>query len=229
MRIRIRLALFAFLLPLASLTVAQQDPLPVKKAIDAWLKVQTKGLPGQVSWEIGSLDADNQLAPCQQFDVGLPPGARVWGRTHVIVRCLSEAGWRIYVQVHVRVKGDYLIAARPIAQGQTIVADDLATQLGDLSELPPNVLTDPTQALGKTAAAAIPAGRPLRADVIRTPLVIRQGQTVRVVSVGPGFAVANEGRALANAREGEIAQVRLANGQVISGTARADGSVEVGY
>ncbi|MFN3884957.1 MAG: flagellar basal body P-ring formation chaperone FlgA [Rhodocyclaceae bacterium] len=201
----------------------------MKKAIDAWLKIQTRGLPGQVSWEIGSLDPGNQLAPCRQFDIGAPPGARSWGRTHLIVRCLGEAGWRIYVPVHVRVKGDYLITARPIAQGQTITEDDLASQMGDLSELPPNILTDTAQAIGKTAAVAIPAGRPLRADLIKSPLVIRQGQKVRIISRGPGFAVANEGRAITNAREGELAQVRLGSGQVISGTARADGSIEVGY
>lgn len=224
-----RLAIFCSLLFPAFLTSAQQDPAPVKKAIDAWLKIQTKGLPGQVSWEIGGLDPGNQLAPCHQFDISRPPGARSWGRTHLIVRCLGEAGWRIYVPVHVRVKGDYLIAARPIAQGQTIGADDLTSQQGDLSELPPNILTDAALAIGKTTAVAIPAGLPLRADLIKAPLVIRQGQTVRIVARGPGFAVANEGRAITNAREGEVAQVRLGNGQVISGTARADGSVEVGY
>ncbi|MDI6750035.1 MAG: flagellar basal body P-ring formation chaperone FlgA [Pseudomonadota bacterium] len=224
----LRRAVFCALSSFVCLASAQQDAAPVKKAIDAWLKVQTRGLPGQVSWEIGGLDAGNQLAPCKQFDIGRPPGARTWGRTHLIVRCL-DAGWRIYVPVHVRVKGDYLIAAKPIAQGQTISAEDLATQSGDLSELPPNILTDSALAIGKTASASIPAGRPLRADLLKTPLVIRQGQTVRIVSQGPGFAVSNEGRALTNAREGEIAQVRLVNGQVVSGTARADGSVEVGY
>lgn len=218
------------LLALPSLTVqAQQDPAPVKKAIDSWLKVQTKGLPGQISWDIGGLDPGNQLAPCGQFDIGRPAGARPWGRTNVVVRCLGEAGWRVYVPVHVRVKADYLISARPIAQGQAVVADDISTELGDLSELPANILTDAGLAIGKVASSSIPAGRPLRADMLKSQTVIRQGQTVKVVSRGPGFAVANEGRALANAREGQVAQVRLGSGQVVSGVAKADGSIEVSY
>lgn len=206
---------------------AQQDPAPVKKAIESWLKVQTKGLPGQVSWEIGGLDPGNQLGSCGNFDISRPAGARPWGRTNVVVRCLGEAGWRVHVPVHVRVKADYLISARPIPQGQAVSADDLASELGDLSELPGNILTDTALAIGKVAAASIPAGRPLRADMLRSQTVIRQGQTVKVVSRGPGFAVANEGRALANVQEGQVAQVRLGNGQVISGIAKADGTVEV--
>lgn len=208
---------------------AQQDPAPVKKAIESWLKVQSKGLPGQVSFEVGGLDPGNQLTPCSAFDVSRPQGAQGWGRTNVLVRCLNEAGWRVYVPVHIRVKADYLISARPIAQGQVVVEDDLATQLGDLSELPNNILTESSLAVGKAAATSIPAGRPLRADMLKALTVVRQGQTVRVVSRGPGFAVTNEGRALNNAVAGQVAQVRLGNGQVISGIAREAGTVEVNY
>ena len=208
---------------------AQQDPAPVKKAIENWLKIQTKGLPGQVSVEVGGLDPGNQLTPCSVFDISRPQGAQGWGRTNVLVRCLNEAGWRVYVPVHIRVKADYLISARPIAQGQVVVEDDLATQLGDLSELPNNILTESGLAVGKAAATSIPAGRPLRADMLKALTVVRQGQTVRVTSRGPGFAVTNEGRALNNAVAGQVAQVRLGNGQVISGIAREGGTVEVNF
>lgn len=221
------------ILPLAFLLTAfahaQQDPLPVRQAIDEWLKVQTQGLPGQVSYEIGGLDAGNQLAPCAALDVSRPAGARTWGRTNVLVRCLDQAGWRIYVPVHVRVRTAYLVTARPLAQGQPVAASDLATQAGDLSDLPANILTDAAQAIGKVAGAAIPAGKPLRADMLRAMTVVRQGQTVRVVSRGRGFAVANEGRALGSAVVGQVAQVRLGNGEVVSGIAQADGSIEVSY
>jgi flagellar basal body P-ring formation protein FlgA len=218
-----------FLLLLTTSIQAQQDPAPVKKAIESWLKVQTKGLPGQISWEIGGLDPGNQLMPCANFDISRPAGARPWGRTNVVVRCLGEANWRVHVPVHVRVRSDYLLSARPIGQGQAIVAEDLAAELGDLSELPASILTDPGMAIGKVAASSIPAGRPLRADMLKAQTVVRQGQTVKVVSRGPGFAVANEGRALANAQEGQVAQIRLGSGQVVSGVAKADGSVEVSY
>lgn len=220
------LGLLFLMLPPAQ---ARQDPLPVRQAVSDWLKIQTQGLPGQVSYTIGELAADNQLAPCTAFDAGRPAGARLWGRTHVQVRCLDAAAWRINIPVHVRIKTDYLIAARPIARGQHIVAEDLASQLGDLSDLPANTLTDPDLALGKTAAVSIAAGRPLRADLLKAQTVVRQGQTVKVVSHGPGFSVANDGRALNNAAAGEVVQIRLANGQVISGIARSSGAVEINY
>ncbi len=208
---------------------AQQPSAPVKKAVEDWLQIQNRGLPGQVSVEISPLDPGNQLVPCKAFDVSRPSGAKAWGRTNVVVRCLDEANWRVYIPVHIRVKAPYLISARPIAQGQVVVEEDLSSQIGDLSELPANILTEAERAIGKTASSSIPAGRPLRADMVKAQMVIRQGQTIRALSRGPGFAVANEGRALNNAVEGQLVQVRLGSGQVVSGIAKASGIVEISY
>lgn len=208
---------------------AYQDPAPVKKAVEDYLRIQTKGLPGQVSFTVSSLDPNNQLAPCSSFEVSLPPGARVWGRTSLAVRCAQEGGWHAFVPVHVRIFAAYLVSARAVTQGQALAEADLSSQNGDLADLPSGVLTDPRQAIGRVAAMSIPAGRPLRGDMLRQPVVVQQGQSVKVVSKGAGFQVANEGRALNNAADGQVAQVRLQNGQIVSGIARSGGYVEVSY
>jgi len=228
LRMRAIFALALFVFSLAPLQ-AQQPPAPVRQAIENWLRVQTQGLPGEVSFEVGSLDPANRLSPCPAFDVSHPPGAQTWGRTNVMVRCLSEAGWRVFVPVHIRVRAGYLVSARPIAQGQIVAPEDLMTQVGDLSDLPANILTDQSLAVGREAGSSIPAGRPLRADMLRAVTVVRQGQNVRLISRGPGFTVSTEGRALGNAVAGRVVQIRLANGQVVSGIAKDDGVVEVSY
>lgn len=214
---------------LASTAAAHQDPAPVRKAVEDFLRAQTQGLPGQVSYTVGNLDPDNQLAPCPAFDVSLPPGSRPWGRINVTVRCQAERGWSIFLPVHIHVVADYLITAAPLAQGQAVGNTDLSRRQGDLSDLPAGILTDERQAVGKTAAMSIAAGRPLRADMLRQPVVVQQNQTVKVVSRGPGFQVANEGHALNNGLEGQVVQVRLGNGQIVSGIARQGGIVEIGF
>ncbi|HZV54048.1 MAG TPA: flagellar basal body P-ring formation chaperone FlgA, partial [Rhodocyclaceae bacterium] len=216
----LRHAIALLLAVLVTTAMARQDPVPVGKAVEAFLQGQTGGLPGQVSFTIGSLDPGNQLAPCDAFEVSLPPGARAWGRTNVAVRCQTERGWSIFLPVHIRVVTDYLVTALPLAQGQTVIIADLARQRGDLSDLPSGVLTDERQAVGRISKLSIPAGRPLRADMLQQPVVVQQNQTVKVMSLGPGFQVANEGRALNNGIEGQVVQVRLHNGQVVSGIAR---------
>ncbi len=214
---------------LAASGFARQDPAPVKRAVENFLRTQIKGLPGQVSFSVGAIDPNNQLAPCPSFQVAMPPGARPWGHTQVSVRCQVEGSWSMFVPVQIKVSGDYLVTARPLAQGQLLQETDLTRQSGDLSEMPSGILTDPTQAIGRTLAVTLPAGRPLRSDMLRQPVVVQQNQSVKVIAKGAGFSVANEGRALTKAVEGQVVQVRLANGQVVSGVARADGMVEVKY
>lgn len=208
---------------------ARQDPAPVRKAVEDYLRVQAKGLPGTASYTVGNIDPNNNLAPCPAFDISQAPGARAWGRTTVIVRCTQQGGWSIFVPVHIRVVAEYVVSGRDLSQGQVITDMDLGTQSGDLSELPRGVLTDVGQAIGRTTVMPIPAGRPLRADMIRQAPLVQQGQSVKVISRGPGFEVANEGRALNNAVEGQVVQVRLANGQVVSGIARGPGQVVVAF
>jgi flagella basal body P-ring formation protein FlgA len=59
--------------------------------------------------------------------------------------------------------------------------------------------------------------------------VVQQGQSVRLVSNGNGFSVSSEARAIGNAAEGQVVQVRTPAGAVVSGTARAGGLVEVSF
>jgi flagella basal body P-ring formation protein FlgA len=58
---------------------------------------------------------------------------------------------------------------------------------------------------------------------------VQQGQAVRLVSNGNGFSVSGEGKAIGNAGDGQIVQVRTTGGTVISGTARSGGMVEVAF
>ena len=229
--LRFNLFALALFLALCSLPLAaRQEPAPVRKLIEEFLRVQIKGLPGQASFTIGSLDSLNNLSPCPALDVSFPSGARAWGRTSLVVRCQAEPAWTIYVQVQVRVIGEYLLTARALSQGQLVSEADLARTRGDLTDLPAGILTDPAQAIGKTVAQSVTSGRPLRAEMLRQALVVLQGQSVKLTSTGPGFQVTgSEGKALTNAAEGQVVQVRLANGHVVSGIAKAGGSVEVSY
>ncbi len=205
---------------------AQNSDLVVRKAVDDYLQVQIKGLPGKASYSIDTIQTGN-LPVCQQIEVATPPGARPWGRSSVSVRCLSGANWSLLVPVRIHVVSSYLVSARSIGPGQTLTASDVVTQSGDLSELPNGILSDPAQAIGQVSRSALPAGRPLRGDMLKAQTVIQQGQSVKVIARGRGFEVANEGRALNNAVVGQVVQIRLANGQVVSGVAEPGGSVEI--
>jgi flagella basal body P-ring formation protein FlgA len=214
-------------LPLAPFLAYAQNPL--YSTLDDYLRAQTQGLPGKVTYRIGQLDARTQLSPCNAFEPFLPAGSRLWGKSTVGVRCLGPSTWTIYVPVQVNVSGDYLIVARTVPAGYVLGAADIVLRSGDLSTLPANVITDQAQAIGKTVRNGFAAGQPLRSDQLIAPWAVQSGQSVVTVSNGPGFSVSSEGKALNNALAGQVVQVRTASGQTVSGIARPGGIVEVAH
>lgn len=208
--------------------VRAADSSEIRRAVDEFLRTQIKGLPGAASYSIGTIDAERLAGTCNGFDVSMGNGARPWGKTQVTVRCRGGT-WNLWVPVQIRIVAEYLVIARPIDAGQRLTDADIHTQMGELSDLPSGVLMNKEQAIGRSAIAALAAGRPLRADMLRQPTVVQQGQSVKIIGTGSGFQVSNEGRALTNAVVGQVTQVRLNSGQILSGVVRADGAVEIRF
>lgn len=208
---------------------ARQDHGVLRQTASQFLTVQAGGLPGQITVTVGAIDPRLNLAACAAPQAFLPNGARAWGKTSVGVRCVAPSPWTVYIPAMVQVQGQYLAAAVPLAQGQTIGPNDIARVSGDLTALPPGIVTEQAQAVGYTVARSVAVGAPLRQDALRSQQAVAQGQVVRLVSSGPGFKVTADGRALANGSDGQMVQVKTQNGQVVSGVARAGGTVEVTF
>jgi flagella basal body P-ring formation protein FlgA len=193
------------------------------------LTVQAGGLPGQITVTVGAIDPRLNLAACAAPEAFLPNGARAWGKTSVGVRSEAPSPWTVYIPAMVQVQGEYLAAAVPLAQGQTIGPNDVARVSGDLTTLPPGIVTEQAQAVGHILARSVAVGAPLRQDALRSQQAVAQGQVVRLVSSGPGFKVTADGRALAGGSDGQVVQVKTQSGQVVSGVARPGGTVEVTF
>lgn len=211
----------------AAAGTARQEALPIRKAVENYLRRETAGLPGKVNFSVGMVDPQLNLPACPSLEPFVPPGGRLWGNAAVGIRCNGLNPWIIYVPVEIRVTADVVHSARPLAQNQPISESDITMQKADLTQLPAGILTDVHHVLGKTATSSIGAGQPLRHDMLRSPTVIQQNQSVRLIAQGRGFSVSAEGRALTAATEGQPVQVRVQSGQVVSGVARSGAIVEM--
>ena len=207
----------------------RQNVAVLRTVVEQFLKTETAGLPGDVTVKVGAIDARTALAACPAPEAFLQPGARAWGKTTVGIRCTAPSNWTLFVQAQVNVKAEYVAAALPLAQGQPIEQGQLVLVKGDIAAMPNGIVTDMAQAIGRTPTVSLAAGTPLRLDSLRSRPVVQQGQAVRLVSNGSGFSVSGEGKAIGNAGDGQVVQVRTASGSVISGTAKAGGMVEVAF
>ena len=207
----------------------KQNLAVIKAKISEFLQTQTIGYPGKVKTQVGAIDPNLKLVSCQDLQVFLPSGSRAWGKTTVGAKCETPSVWTIYVQATVNVVAQYLVAAAPLGQGQIVMGQDIMFESGDLTQLPAGVFTDATQAIGRSVNISMNAGTVLIQEMLKISPVVQQGQTVKLTSSGVGFSVSAEGKAMSKANEGQVVQVKVASGQLVTGIARTGGLIEVGF
>lgn len=215
--------------PAQAAPVAAQAPNPfpedpVRASVEQFLLRQTAGLPGKASVQVQP-PSGGRAPECVSPDPFLPPGASPWGRISVGVRCGGERPWIRYMQARVSVLSDYYVATRALGPGEPVTPADLEVRQGDLSTLPRSVITDPAQVVGAVTANRIAAGSPMRSDLLKKSIAVKSGQTVTVAVEGEAFQISSEGKVLADAAIGNTVQIRLRNGQVVSGLVRSGDTV----
>lgn len=209
-------------------TIASEDAhAAIKAGIEQFLRLRQPKNLIRLEIEVGKIDPRLKLAPCEHLENFLPPRNKEWGKLTVGVRCLRPKAWTIYVAANVRVFGDYVSTTKALAAGQEISANDLQLSKGEISNFAPGLITQIEQALGKTLISSQAAGASLHQTMFKLLPLIQSGQTVKIFSQGAGFLVTNDGIAINNAAEGQLAKARTSAGQIISGYATAAGSIEV--
>lgn len=231
-RHRSLLRLVAIALPVVLVTMtalAKTLPAPLsgnaRPMIERFLVNQTAGLPGKVIIRIDT-PLSGELPPCDALEPFLPSGARLWGRVSVGLRCIAGQPWTRYVPAYIAVMGPYYVAARQIDFGEALMPADVAVREGDLTTLPGSVVVDAAQLDGMTVSNRIASGAPIRSELLRGAVLVKQGQYVKVVTRGAGFVVSTEGKAMTNAAVGAIIQVKMQGGQLISGKVAPNGIIE---
>jgi flagella basal body P-ring formation protein FlgA len=220
-------ALLCLAWPCAVAQAQWQDLLEIQRTAERFAHEQARTLPGRPEIAAGQLDPRTRLTRCESMQAFLPPGARLWGSSNVGVRCVRPQPWSVFVPVTVRVIAEVVVTSRGVARGQVLAQADVRLVSSDITRLPAGVLNDVGQALGKSVVAALPGGIALRADMLRAPPAVSQGQSVRIIFQGEGVRVDSEGRSLTTAAVGEPARVRTASGKVIEGIVHSPGVVEV--
>jgi len=196
-----------------------------------YVQSQTQGYPGKVNIEIQPLDSHIRIADCALMEGFTVQGARLWGKTHIGVRCLQSdtKPWTLYVQADVQVWGDYAVTGLPVSQGSPVQTTDVVMQSGDLSKLPAGIITDLSMLAGKQAALNLPLGTVLRPELLKSVPVIKQGQTVQLNSRGDGFVITADGTAMQTANVGQVVDVKVSSGQIVKGVAQSSGKVDIQF
>ena len=165
---------------------------------------------------------DAQLPDCPQPEFVMPGNGRLWGSVSVMVRCGSD---KRFVQVAVAASGNYVVAAQALTRGTLLSESNVRMKYGRLDRLPPRTMLDLKQAANAATLRDIAPDQPIMLSMVRQSWRVKAGQHVQVVASGEGFSVNSQGQVLNNAAVAQNARVRMASGQIVSGTVDPDGNI----
>lgn len=193
---------------------------PLESGLTAFFAARLAGVSDDVTVAIKT--PANLWPACEQPQFSLPGNARLWGNLSVQARCGAD---KRYLQVNVQANGDYVVAAQPVPRGATLNAGAVRLMRGRLDQLPPRAMLTLNQAQDAVTLRDLAPGQPIVLSMVRQAWRVKAGQRVQVVATGDGFSINSEGQALNNAAVAQNARVRMASGQVVSGTVGADGNI----
>lgn len=227
----LRLAAVALALGAGVAPGAHAQPAPdLGHITQQWLDdaLQRNDTPGPLRMEVsvGALDERLRLAPCARIEPYLPPGARLWGRTRLGLRCLEgETRWNVFLPITVKAFGPAWVLTGNVASGAVLSEADATPAEVDWAAEPAAVVAEPALWVGQVASRNLTAGQALRQSMVRAAHLFKSGAQVRVLAQGPGYAVSASGQAMGAGAVGQTVRVRMANGKIVSGTVNEDGAV----
>jgi flagella basal body P-ring formation protein FlgA len=184
---------------------------------------------GKFKVRIGSLDSRLKLSQCDMpLEAFSPPGARLYGKTTVGVRCTGSQPWKIFVPSTLVLYEDVLIVSRTIVRGEVLGPADLTVVRKQITGASQTYIRDMQQAVGMIAKRSIPNGKILTAHMVQAPRLVRAGQEVILLATTPQLEVRMKGKALADGSRGDVIHVRnLRSKRVVEGVVTHAGVVKV--
>lgn len=169
--------------------------LDVKALIQNYVKEQIPHADDEsVQVDISPIDPRYDLSACQ---TGLIPSMAqdsAGGMANAVkLSCADERPWHLYVPISIHVMTKVLCAARVIAQGAAIEADDLVFDFRDKTRLVDGFYTDMDSFEGMTAARTLTAGTVISKKNLRRVALIKKNQTISLILKRGGIEISMTG------------------------------------
>ena len=134
-------------------------------------------------------------------------------RTLAIVSVDGVVLHKVKLNAWVDVFGHVVCVSRNIKRGETIEEEDVYEARKNLSNLPPNVLTDADKAVGLMAKNNIKADTCLKEWMLRRSPTVLRGDLVTIIAESSGIRLTAPGKIMEKGYMGEMVKVQNAMSQ----------------
>ncbi len=145
------------------------------------------------------------------WEVQLPEQARRGGQMSATMLVLADGREIKKIRVHARVEiyAPVVVASLYLKRHQEITRNDVQVVPKDLSVLPPDVLLEASEIVGKRTTLSVNPQEVLRRGMVEVPPVVKKGDRILLIVENQQFKVTTLGEAQQEGRRGE--RIRVVN------------------
>jgi flagella basal body P-ring formation protein FlgA len=134
------------------------------------------------------------------------------------------------VRVGMEVLTDVVVSKRELVKNREITAEDVYIQKKWLRRIPANVVTIPSDIVGKTLTFNVRPHSEITKNIIRTPLLIKRGNVVRIVFDNDSLSVTTMGVSEEDGAKDKVIRVKnLSSNRTIYARVAGDSLVRVEF
>jgi flagella basal body P-ring formation protein FlgA len=194
-------------LPSVSVATSRRIQRRLGEAIAKYLDEQGSQQPWSVEAELSDEQAHWLADPTQKISVA--GGHAPWtGRQRFAITVRQPKGpAQFEVEVQVRVPALVVVASRSLARGAIVRDGDVEIQRDTSPDNSVPALQRVEEVLGREVARAIPVGKTVTNDELRSPLMVHRGEVVTVYANNAGIRIRTAARARDEGSQGDLVAI----------------------
>ncbi len=179
--------------------------------------------------QVGSLDSRLKLEECL---TPLIPEIE-FGRINqhyltVKVSCDTPKKWAVRIPVKVQVFKEIVLATHPMPREHIITPSDVKFVRTDVSQVSDGYFGSPDELIGLVTTKQISDNAILMNHMVKQPVLVHRGETVKLVLKAPGLTIEGSGIAQSDAIKGQTIKIKNArSNRIVEATVHEAGVAQV--
>lgn len=189
-----------------------QPPASIYEAIEQHLAQELSDTPNaasEVKSSIGPIDNRLRLQACDApLQTITEFGNAKQKNLTVKVSCEAPVRWSLRVPVKLQIFQSVVVASMPIQRDQVLTGKELHLNKQDINQLSEGYFQTEEELIGLSCVKSIQPGAVIKRHMVKQPLMVRRGETVKIVISSPGFNLEASGVAQADGACGDTIRVK---------------------
>lgn len=209
-----------------------QQPALIYEAIDQHLAKELQNKPNalaDVKSTIGPIDNRIRLQACESpLNTVTEFGNANQKHLTIKVSCDAPVRWSLRVPVKLQIFQTVVVSTQQIPRDQVITGKELQVLKQDINQLTEGYFQSEEELIGLSSVKSIQPGAVIKRHMVRQPIIVHRGETVKIVISEPGLKIEADGIAQSDGAIGDTIRIKNSrSNKMIDAKVKGSGVVSI--